>query len=133
MAAQLQDDPGISDDDELLRRVPAYHWIDCPGQRCRPSSLTFEDDPDGSLSVDIARLTTLAAVLSGHAGYALIGFTARVARENGLIVVADPLPLNGAHAIVVGNKTGSRRRALARLSVWVVAPHDAGGLAPGTS
>ena len=126
MVARLHDDPAISDDDQLLRRVPPYHWVECPGPRCRPSSQTFEDDPDGSLSVDIARLTTLAAVLSGHEQYAVIGLSARAARGSGLIVVADPQPQDLAHAIVVGNKTGSRRRALVRSAVWIVAPSDAG-------
>jgi hypothetical protein len=120
--ADPEDDPSIAKDDQLWRRIPPRHWIDCPGEHCRPSSQTYEDDEDGSLSVDIGRLTTPEAILVGHDGYAVASFTAGLARECGLTVVGDPQPLDPAHALVMGNKSGSRRKALVRGSVWVVPP-----------
>jgi hypothetical protein len=116
------DDLSIADDDQLWRRIPPGHCIDCPGEKCRPSSQTYEDDEEGSLSVDIGRLTTTEAILIGHHGYAVAAFTAGVARGCGLVVIADPLALDPAHALVFGNKTGSRRRALVRGSLWIVTP-----------
>ncbi len=120
--ADPHDDRSITDEDQLWRRIPPRHCIDCPGERCRPSSQTYEDDEDGTLSVDIGRLTSVEAILSGHDGYAVAAFSAGVARECGLIVIGDPLPLDPAHALVIGNKSGSRRHALVKGSVWIVAP-----------
>lgn len=74
------------------------------------------------MSVDIGRLTSVTTILQGHEGYAVASFTAKAARDAGLAVVSDPLPDNPAHAVVVGNKTGSRRKALVKACTWIVAP-----------
>jgi hypothetical protein len=61
-------------------------------------------------------------MLKGHEEYGVVAFTAGVARSKQQIVVRDPLPDQPAHALVLGRKTDSVRRALARAARWIVRP-----------
>ena len=65
------------------------------------------------------------SIVDGMAGYSLVAFTTQVARDEEQIVCRDPVDGQAAHGLVVGKKTGSRQRALARASQWVVAPDNA--------
>jgi hypothetical protein len=74
------------------------------------------------MSVNRSFLTTIEATLSGHRGFAIFGFPASAARLEGQQVLADPLPGNPAHAVVVGAKSDSMRKRLVRHTHWVVGP-----------
>lgn len=128
-----QDDPSITDDDRLLRRVPIQPaqiiWDDNLKQQ-RPSSAAFKDHPDGSpmsiaLQLVLDKLDLpIQSVLSGYeTTHALVMFTAGVARKNGQWVAPEPLPPSDpAHGVVFGPKTPKVRKALAKAAVWVVPP-----------
>lgn len=78
------DDPTISDEAELWRRIPPWHVVSDQnsGQR-RASSAAFDNDPDGSpMSVVLAAESGgPAAALAGHPEYALATITAGLARS----------------------------------------------------
>jgi hypothetical protein len=125
----LGDDPTIADDTVLWRRIRPKQWTPDETQgrlRWRPSSEAFHDSPDHSpMSVFIAAETPQPDhVMRGHTGYGLVGFTAGFARQCGLTVVRDPTQEHPSHALVVGRKTGSVRRRLARASQWVIRPSE---------
>jgi hypothetical protein len=127
MAPQV-DDPTIEDDAPLWRRVPPHHFVlDEQSGSVRPSSAAFEDHPDGSpMSVLLgAESAGPDSVLAGHPDFALASITAGLARECGQLVVRDPLPMEPAHALVIGRKTKGVRKRMAVAASWVVAPPDA--------
>src|SRR5947209_1061798 len=78
---ERQDDPSISGDIVLLRRIPPgadrVTWDEQGNPR--PSSFNFKDAED-ELSVNIASDTTHAEVLAGHDGFGLVQFTAQQVR-----------------------------------------------------
>lgn len=119
------DDPSISDDAELWRRIPPWHfYFDEKLGRSRPSKAAFEDDGDGSpMSVVLAsEAGPPESALAEHPGYALSAITAGLARACGQLIVRDPTPEEPAHAVVVGRKTDSIKRRFAREARWVVPP-----------
>jgi hypothetical protein len=125
MAGEPRDDASIPDDAELWRRIPPWHiHDDVKLGRVRPASAAFDDDPDGQpMSVTLgAESSGPEYVLAGHERFALAAITAGQARACGLRVVRDPLPDNPAHALVIGRKTESVMRRLARGAAWVVPP-----------
>lgn len=67
------------------------------------------------MSVDIARLCDGMATTLGT-GVGVASFSSAVAYDNGQDVRRDPLENNEAHAIVVGNKPRSIRRAFCEAS-----------------
>jgi hypothetical protein len=117
-------DPTITDDDQLLRRVPECQWVEDGAGGWRPSSAAFNDI---ELSVDIASTLhalnePITAPLRGHDGYALVAISAGLARQHDQAVCRDPLHTNPAHGIVYGKKTNGTRKQLAKNSAWVVPP-----------
>ena len=94
----------LSDDELLWRRIHASH-ITSDG---RVSSAAFSPN---RMSVDLASLQLdMSITLRDGAGVAEIETAA--ARDLGQEVVGDPLPVNPAHALVVGDKPKRVRRAL---------------------
>ncbi len=63
-------------------------------------------------------------ILIGHARFARAAITAGLARSMKQGVAKDPLPDESAHGVVVGNKTDSVKRNLAKNSTWVIPPPD---------
>ncbi|HUY37004.1 MAG TPA: hypothetical protein VMV69_30075 [Pirellulales bacterium] len=115
----LNDDPSIADSEALWRRIPPTHCVlDRNLGRVRPSSAAFENHPNGSpMSVVLGKEVIAAgrdaeSVLKGHEGYALASFSAGLARQCGQAVARDPLDEEPAHALVIGKKTGSVKRAV---------------------
>jgi hypothetical protein len=123
------DDPTITDDTDLWRRIPPQ-WFVLDENRggIRPASAAFDDDPDGGhMSVFLATVMLELGrgpqdALAGHPGFALAAITAAVARAAGQAIVRRPTPEEPAHAEVVGRKTGSVKKALYRAARWVVPP-----------
>lgn len=118
------DDPAISGDMVLLRRIPPWaervQW-DASG-RPIPSSQNFKDQHE-ELSVDIQDETTLDQILQGHELYGVIRFTAGQARQvcgQAAILCRDPPP--PSHVLLCGKLTGGMRNALKGLAQWVKVP-----------
>ena len=104
----------VADADDLYRRIH-------PSQ-VKDGKLTSAAFKDPQLSVDLARLTTPQRSLSGHPSYGLASITALLARSLGQEVVHNPLEVNPAHALVIGNKNLGTARSLARSATWVLLP-----------
>ena len=69
------------------------------------------------MSVDIARIQQdMSITLADGAGIA--GFQASVAQALDQKTVADPLPENAAHALVIGQKTKSVRQKLRDAAIF---------------
>src|SRR3712207_3468851 len=115
------DDPTISDDDLLWRRVPDWPNFldeDKTSGHYRVASSAFDDDADGDpMSVVLAAEATVESVLEGHAAFCVVAFSAGFARRRqGQIIIRAPEEDQPAHARVVGRKTHGVRRAFARVA-----------------
>jgi hypothetical protein len=99
------DDPTISDDDLLWRRVPDWPSFiaeDKTAGHFRVASSAFDDDADDDpMSVVLAAEATVGSVLEGHAAFGVVAFTAGFARRQGQIIVRAPEEHQPAHAKVV--------------------------------
>lgn len=129
------DDPGITDAVQLLRRIhPDWIVPDQQGGR-KLSRQAYQDQraEGGTAAMSVfveSRLLELGLsavdVLDGHTGYGLAAFPASAARSCGLTVVWAPSPADGrrglAHAHVLGDKTGSRQKALVSASTVRILP-----------
>jgi hypothetical protein len=124
MAERLHtDDPTIPDAESLWRRVPRtpQHLVWDGNRGCfRVSSAAFDGD---EMSVALAsEAGTPDLMLGSHEEFGVVALEAGLVRSRQQIVVRDPLPDQPAHALVIGRKTDSVRRALARAARWVVRP-----------
>lgn len=130
--ADLEDDPSIRNECELLRRVPCklnvnLVWDDNEN-RWRPTSASFGDHPNGTpMSVVLGDELEAAGrdaseVLVGHDNFALAAITASIARDCQQRVARDPLEEEPAHGLVIGEKKRSTRSKLAKAAKWVIAP-----------
>ena len=127
----LEDDPSIRDDCELLRRIPIKLEIniiwDDNQKRWRPSSASFKDHRNGTpmsivLKDELEKAgRSPAEVLTGHEDFALAMVTAGIARESQQHVARDPLPDEPAHGLVIGEKKKASR-IMAKAAQWVIAP-----------
>lgn len=85
------------------------------------SSGAFNDE---KMSVDLASKTTVSKSWKRfqrtQAG--LASFPVSLAKRLKQLVRHDPLPWNHSHTLVLGKKTGSIRKELARNAKWEVAP-----------
>lgn len=109
----------------MWRRIP--NWPDFVVRdrgtgEPRPSSMAFKDDRDGDpTSVYLAdEALTTDAVMAGHEGFGLAAITAEVVHACGLDVVRRAEPGFPYHAVLVGPKTDSVARKLARAATWVI-------------
>jgi len=121
-AARSPDPDDVPDDAELWRRIHPQHYPQGDG-RTWPYSAAFEDSPNGtSMSVFIAsECGDYNLVLAGHLGFGLVALSALQVRECGLEVVRKPMEGQPpGHAEVVGKKTKSISRKLAKACRWVV-------------
>lgn len=92
--------------------------------------------PDGSIStavfrttdemsVDLARRTTTEKAwrrMRKRGSAAMVSITASLARVRNQRVMNQPVPLNHAHTLVIGKKTSSVAKHLARGANWVIKP-----------
>jgi len=129
------DDPSIPDDSYVLRRIPPSEvTADCDsGWKPRPKSSNFADNREkGPVSIVLSCLLRKAErndqdVLSGHPGFFLVRIPVRIIRALGLDVVASPTSAEPAHGLIVGTKTTSIRKKLARAAEWIVSPPEEKG------
>lgn len=81
--------------------------------------MAFKDDLAGEAG-------TTDAVMAGHEGFGLVAVTAEVVQACGLEVVRRAEPGFPYHAVLVGPKTDSVARKLARAATWVIQVSAAG-------
>src|SRR5436305_1384418 len=116
------DDPSIGDDEILWRRI-LPDWVHRePDGSTRPQSIAMVDRNSGELSVHIAALTTVEAILKKRPGDYVVAFRAGAPRGWGLKVVRDPDPDDPSHALVCPSPNQSQAKKLARCCVWVGTP-----------
>jgi hypothetical protein len=63
-----------------------------------------------------------AALIQGLPGFGLVAVTAAEVREEEQRVLRSPVPQEPAHGDVWGPKAPARRRRLAELARWIIAP-----------
>lgn len=126
---QRNDDTTIGATSVLFRRIPPWHVLfDENMRRWRPKSAAFEDSPGGSpMSVLLEEIVSEmgrvpADLVVAFDDYSLVSFPAQLARDCGQALVRDPLPDESAHALVIGKKTKSVKRRLAKQCDWAVPP-----------
>lgn len=102
----------VSDDEKLYRHINPLHIKD-------DGTVTSAAFTDSEMSVDRAKYRELAESLESHPGWGCASFEAAFARSLKQEVISIPELLNPAHAHVVGKKTKSIARKLAKESVRV--------------
>lgn len=124
------DDPTISDDDLLWRRIvnqPA--WVSHnPDGSWRISSAAFIDRHTGEVSVHLARLTTQEKALVNRPDDGLAEINAGLPRSIDLVVAYDPTDDDPSHSLICPVKGGSisksRARRLADAAQWLIKPKN---------
>lgn len=103
----------IDDNENLYRRIhPTFKKPD--------GSVSSQAFKDPEMSVDRALLRTPEESIADYANSGLVSFKALTARELEQDVVYDPILLNPAHSLVIGKKTTSKARKLAKNSEWII-------------
>jgi len=123
----FEDDPTITNDEQVLRRIHPDWWVeaDTP-EGWQLSSAAFNNDADGDpmsvhLSSTLAQLgRSQVSVVEKYPGYGLVWFYAYVPRELGQLLARDPQPEDESHAVVVGKKSTSVRRGFRNAAQWLV-------------
>lgn len=97
--------------ENLWRRVHPDHYVD---NRISTGAFTNYE-----MSVDMARLRNdMRLTLDAGPSVGVASFGSTVAYNHGQRVVGDPEDDNQSHALVIGRKTGSVRKALRDASVF---------------
>jgi len=118
--ADRVDDPSVTDDTILWRRVlPDWLHKNEDGSY-RPQSIAFVDRGSHELSVHISHMTTPQKALAGFPDDSLASFTAGFARSLGFKVVPDSTPVDPSHALICPSPTGKKAKKFAKESTWVV-------------
>ncbi|MEW6493156.1 MAG: hypothetical protein AB1589_11705 [Cyanobacteriota bacterium] len=117
MSEEIADLEEIAERDELYRRLSKRSHIKKNG---KVSSAAFKRNkqPENSISVDLARLTTpqesLARVGEERKAEFVLGIlVAEYPRSIGFCVRHDPLPGNCAHSLIEGQNDGEKCNLLA--------------------
>jgi hypothetical protein len=103
----------VADDEPLHRRI--HPFFRKPDGRVSSQAFT---DPE--MSVDRGRYWSAGQTLHGCNGHAVAMVVTFFARGLQQEVVADPVLLNPAHALVKGKKSKSIAKSFARMAQWVV-------------
>jgi hypothetical protein len=117
-----ENDPSLTDDLRVLRRIPRdadrITWDD-RGQPL-PSSSNFKDSRQ-ELSLYLESECRLEEVMQGHIGFGVVRLTIRDIREtcgDGIVICRDEVdPANG-HILVCGRITGGMAKRLQRAATW---------------
>ena len=126
MSEEIADLEEIADRDELYRRLSKRSHIKGNG---KVSSAAFKRNkqPENSISVDLARLTTPQESLSSvgedrKAQFVLGVLVAEYPRSIGFCVRHDPLPDNRAHSLIEGQNDGEKCSLLAEATTLLHEP-----------
>ena len=127
-----RDDPAITDDVRLFRRLPKEWVVRDDNLNCfRPSSQAFNDSQDGSpMSVfrdDVLqseRREVSSLLLATYSTYGLASLRTGIAREHRQGVTPDPLPEETTHALVFGPKPTKVRQRLAKAAELLILPSE---------
>lgn len=119
-----QDDPTITNEDRLFRRVHLTQVVrDDDTGLARVSSGAFRDK---ELSVNIESILvnegkSPAACLHGYLVHQLVSVTAGEARQYSQTVCRDPLPNDLSHGLIAGSKNNRRiLEGLRDSAKWIV-------------
>lgn len=129
MSGDLIDDKSIRSESALWRRIQPDQIVtdDNTGVR-RPSSSAFSNSSDNSGMSVILGDQVLSEGRTPHSTMELYpdnflaSITAGLARENGQIVIREPIKDEPAHAEVCGEKSKGVKRTFAKNSIWIVSP-----------
>ncbi len=120
---ECEDDPNISGDVVLFRRIPPWPdrvtW-DANGQP-HFSSCNFKDK-ENELSVHLASETTPDEVLREHDGFGLVQITAQQVREacgTGIKLCRCREDPAKGHVLICGRISGGAAKKLQRAAKWV--------------
>lgn len=124
----VEDDPSIRDEAQLWRRInPNWMVFDENQGRSRVSSQAFQNLEGDKLSVLLEELVRETGrrpedLIASFPGFGLATISAGFARELQQGVIRAPEPDEPAHSHLVGKKSKSVQKALARHAEWVVVP-----------
>ena len=93
------DDEGLADDAPLWRRI-IPSWITYEDGVYRPGSFAFIDRLTYEISVFVASLTDIEAVLKDHPTDSLVQISAKLPRSIGGIVAKTPEDPNPSHRVI---------------------------------
>jgi hypothetical protein len=124
-ARTFEDDPSITDEERLFRRIPRP-WINWDEHgNAAISSAAFKDE---DLSVALESVMVRdgrppADAIRNYTGYGLAAITAARARSLNQRVARDPIEEEPAHGVVYGQKKrGGIAGKLRDGASWVIAP-----------
>ena len=122
MATDHFDDPNISDEERLFRRINLIHIVEANEGGATVSSAAFRDT---ELSVNLEATMRAGGrepkdSLNAHPNDLLMSITAGLCRRHQQVVGPDPQPEEPAHGYAFGKKTKSIQRALRDAAEWVV-------------
>jgi hypothetical protein len=125
-APAIPGDASIPDGARVWRRVPAALYVVEQG---RPQSNAFTDSSDGSpmsatLVVEGAEVESYLRATAAKEGTGVVELSVSYLRGLGLQVVrsADSTGRDPSHVSVIGEKTKSVQRALAKGATWILRP-----------
>lgn len=120
-------DLAVAREGELWRRIPCSQTeYDPQLGRKRPSTAAFDDwknelgDTDPISAFIALKCQTPATALDGHEGFGLIMVTEELVTNCNLQIVEKEVPGPPGHVLLVGRKTYSVRKKLAREAAWVI-------------
>ena len=137
MSADLPDDPTVSDDETLWRRLPSRHnlrdWYEEIDGQWRPTSVAFLDNRNAthSLSAYVSSETDLDRLKLDFPGWNIAGFLAEVPRAYNHSIQREPDQGYDSHVVITppseqwgkeNRKKTLRKtaaRAMAKSSQWV--------------
>ncbi|MCC7342475.1 MAG: hypothetical protein IT170_15445 [Bryobacterales bacterium] len=122
MATNHFNDPNISDDERLLRRIHLVHMVEGDSGAAKVSTAAFKDQ---ELSVNIESKMLEAGrlpedSLRNNPNDLLLSITAHTCRDNNQLVGPDPVPTESAHGYVFGKKGKPVQRRLRDSAEWIV-------------
>ena len=120
---ERQDDPSISGDVILLRRIPPWADRAIWDEQGNPTASSFNfKDAEYELSMHIAAETTAEELLRGHDGYGLVKLTVQQVRDacgaEIKICRCTEEPAMG-HVLICGKIGGGAAKRLQRAAAWV--------------
>lgn len=137
MSDEFEDDSSIEDEDGLLRRIPNWPSMlkyDKNLGSYRPSSVCFSDREGGTqLSITLKRLLLEAggkiedAIATFPHGFGVACLTAGFVRNEvspSQIVIRQPTCEDPYHGLVVGEKSKSTRKTMAKNATILIQPSN---------